>query len=987
MKKLLFSLILSLLPIASSAIQYEYFNPLMKSNAAVKVNETVGVLTPPEGKGFGVLSALTNLQSVNSSITTDEYGIQVDTLGLVCPTEEAVVAAISDHNSSETAHSFIQNKVTVNTAAIDANADAIQKTREDFIAADSEIHQILNSHAGELTTLRNDVDDLGDEVAVIEGKIPASTTSSNQLVNASQLAAEEQDIRADMNETDSQLQTQITAQAGAISTLQDDVGDLFADKLDKNQGSENANKILTVGADGQITVSSAPGSGLLSVSHDATLTGAGTDASPLGVSSSVLSEYVSKTTSAAQTIVSSLQMPELTVGTSEGTLNLSITAGVATIATNNGLDIISQTKFDTSPTTDDTTTWANALDASLVNKAQVASAIEEIPTGANLPILTHMWADHILNDISWLRADTFSWQSGDVYVAAYEHLVADYENAESETLYAWGNNLSIYFYTLSESPSVGDSVYTSSGSLYSSVYVTEVADGGIYVGGDNTKSTLYRRDSSRDTEIPQTDTIGDITITYYLADDGHKICLPDQESNIVALYESTGVAWYYILDTQNKRFKLPRTKYGFVGMRDGVSNYVPESLPNIKGSADFAYGTLWGTTFSGALYNDLGNHGTRAQGEGGSSPRSIKIDASLSSSTYQDGAPVQQRATQMYLYFFVGNFEQSAIEQTAGINAELFNQKMDNGTPLARDIFSPEEWENESMEQILSAGAGSGTLTFSKNWQEYDYLWFSSVSDASNTLDDSPHWVNVKWMLEQAKAGVTNLAVVRYASGGYWYVNPQTWTETTMPVGSASEGLYINRVYAIKLKNITAQNVGLLNYKGLFETAAALVATVPTAMGQWAIVSNDETQGGLQTKYFSTKDVNGNFVWAFGGVIDSSLTGADYVVESQIPTEANGYTWYRKYKSGWVEQGGKYLNQAASGSNTVSLLIPMADTNYSLITQRIKPNTSAETGNDITPRLYNATTTSFGADLRVTNGNTSTTVSDWCWQVSGMAAQ
>ena len=30
----------------------------------------------------------------------------------------------------------------------------------------------------------------------------------------------------------------------------------------------------------------------------------------------------------------------------------------------------------------------------------------------------------------------------------------------------------------------------------------------------------------------------------------------------------------------------------------------------------------------------------------------------------------------------------------------------------------------------------------------------------------------------------------------------------------------------------------------------------------------------------------------------------DYVVEKQDPTSANGYTWYRKYKSGWVEQGG-----------------------------------------------------------------------------------
>lgn len=32
--------------------------------------------------------------------------------------------------------------------------------------------------------------------------------------------------------------------------------------------------------------------------------------------------------------------------------------------------------------------------------------------------------------------------------------------------------------------------------------------------------------------------------------------------------------------------------------------------------------------------------------------------------------------------------------------------------------------------------------------------------------------------------------------------------------------------------------------------------------------------------------------------------GADAVIEYQMPTAENNYTWYRKYKSGWVEQGG-----------------------------------------------------------------------------------
>ena len=57
----------------------------------------------------------------------------------------------------------------------------------------------------------------------------------------------------------------------------------------------------------------------------------------------------------------------------------------------------------------------------------------------------------------------------------------------------------------------------------------------------------------------------------------------------------------------------------------------------------------------------------------------------------------------------------------------------------------------------------------------------------------------------------------------------------------------------------------------------------------------------------------------------------DYVVEKQDPTSANGYTWYRKYKSGWVEQGGTMTFPTAGTSmatKTITFPIAMADTNY-----------------------------------------------------------
>lgn len=50
---------------------------------------------------------------------------------------------------------------------------------------------------------------------------------------------------------------------------------------------------------------------------------------------------------------------------------------------------------------------------------------------------------------------------------------------------------------------------------------------------------------------------------------------------------------------------------------------------------------------------------------------------------------------------------------------------------------------------------------------------------------------------------------------------------------------------------------------------------------------------------------------------------SDYVVQSQTPTSSNNYTWYRKYKSGWVEQGGLMSNRALTSQVTLSATMPI----------------------------------------------------------------
>ena len=172
--------------------------------------------------------------------------------------------------------------------------------------------------------------------------------------------------------------------------------------------------------------------------------------------------------------------------------------------------------------------------------------------GTKLPLFYPSRFPWVANNIEWLRADTFSWQSGEVYSAAYAELVSIY-NAE---------------------------------------------------GGAN-----------------ETETIGSYTITYKRCANGMKIADASQQSVIMNIYAATGSAFYFILDLGNSRFKLPRTKYSLVGYEDGLGNYV--------------------------------------------------------SSEASTGNGVKVAGNQSYLYFYMGTYNQSAIDNTAGLNTELFVGKAD----------------------------------------------------------------------------------------------------------------------------------------------------------------------------------------------------------------------------------------------------------------------------------------------------------------------
>ena len=111
-----------------------------------------------------------------------------------------------------------------------------------------------------------------------------------------------------------------------------------------------------------------------------------------------------------------------------------------------------------------------------------------------------------------------------------------------------------------------------------------------------------------------------------------------------------------------------------------------------------------------------------------------------------------------------------------------------------------------------------------------------------------------------------------------------------------------------------------------------------------------------------------------GGFDIPTADTADYVVEWQAPTDLNNYTWYRKYKSGWVEQGGEY----AGNAKTITLPVVMATNKYQVvINKQSAPSYWATTHLTVGAR----TTTSFTVSTYGDNASM-----DVSWQVSGMGA-
>ena len=232
------------------------------------------------------------------------------------------------------------------------------------------------------------------------------------------------------------------------------------------------------------------------------------------------------------------------------------------------------------------------------------------------------------------------------------------------------------------------------------------------------------------------------SITFKRTPKGYKIALADQETAIDTKYSTDGIAWYYILDTTNEKFKLPRTKFGFEGLRTNVGDDIKAGLPNITGSLN---NVLYKGDESTIATGSFGYQRTSVIGVFNSGRNigksSIDIDASRSSSIYGNSNTVQSPATQMYLYFYVGETVQNANLIDAGrIGEQVANcitrsdckayvtETYKNGTSWYR------VWSDGWCEQGGYNSNASATINLLKQYTDTNYIVITTILTESPSV-------------------------------------------------------------------------------------------------------------------------------------------------------------------------------------------------------------------------------------------------------------
>lgn len=184
---------------------------VLKHKPQIEGNELIGNKTAKELLGFDktdmdatVLVAQGAEEVANAANAKAQNA--VDTANAAKETAEGIDSKATEALTNSTTALNAANSAKQIAEGIDDKATLALANSTDALTKATEAKNTADSYQGQITTLRNDVDDLGDQVAAIEGKIPAEATSANQLADKEFVTTITDELAADITALNADIQ-------------------------------------------------------------------------------------------------------------------------------------------------------------------------------------------------------------------------------------------------------------------------------------------------------------------------------------------------------------------------------------------------------------------------------------------------------------------------------------------------------------------------------------------------------------------------------------------------------------------------------------------------------------------------------------------------------------------------------------------------------------------------------------------------------------
>ena len=372
----------------------------------------------------------------------------------------------------------------------------------------------------------------------------------------------------------------------------------------------------------------------------------------------------------------------------------------------------------------------------------------------------------------------------------------------------------------------------------------------------------------------------------------------------------------FVIDDTLGTIRLPKV-VNIQGLQDLslLGGIKAESLPNIEG--DFPQQANSENISGNAFY--AGKTGQVLFGTSWGQSDRLAFDASRNSSTYQDNAPVQQEAIQ-YPYFIQ---VATGVEESVDVTREI---ELNN--PFSLLDYKWSEYELNNASWLLSNGAfHSGTVYKSV------YELLLKIKNGAETKDgvsvklSTETYTDTDFVINTADTTFRLPIKVKLASGNAVVGNGMTlgMTDNTTYYGTVAINGSGYRAFQGDY-NLYGNSVGSSGtHTNMKDSGLAIgVTTDPTKSGI------ETSSSGLKLYFYVGETVQDANVINAANILNflAKLESYDYVVESKVATDDDP-TWYRVYKSGWVEQGG-YAPNSSSGVKDFTYLKPFINNKYYL---------------------------------------------------------